>query len=188
MYPSAHGYRHRLWLVSLMTLVSLSICAAADVRDYGMESTLIVKCSTYVSKWPEQKMRTGAPFVIGVIGQDNGLSGLIQEKVSAGLFKREVLVKVFTAKEEIAGCNVLFVSGSELGRQRELIREASRRNVLTFGDTETFEKDGGIITFSKENGEVKFTVNDRNRRDIDLKISSEIFELRNAKVTGRGPR
>ena len=50
------------------------------VRIYAttlfVQSTLIVKCSTYVSKWPPEKMRTGAPFVIGIIGQDNGLSGL----------------------------------------------------------------------------------------------------------------
>lgn len=156
------------------------------VKDNDSKAALILKSCTFVSRWPAEKARPGTPLVIGIIGKDDGLAGLLREKVSGGLLGRKVVVKVLMAPKEIADCHALFVNRSELARQKEILREASRGHVLTFGDNESFEKDGGIITFSKENGDVRFTVNDRNRRDTDLKISSEIFELKNAKVTGRG--
>jgi|GEM_PF-3117069 len=160
--------------------------AAVAAKDNDLKATLILKSCTFVSKWPADKARLGTPLVIGLIGKDDGLAGLIREKVSGGLLGRKVEVKVFMAPKEIADCHALFVNRSEVAREKEILREASRCHVLTFGDNETFEKDGGIITFSKENGEVKFTVNNRNRQEADVKISSEIFELKNARVTGRG--
>ena len=175
MYPSAHGSWHRLLLVMLMLFACLPTIARAQ-GDYPLKASLVARLMQYTT-WPEDKLKPGAPFVIGVIGQGSDISDRIKENTVRGYKGREVVVKVFTAQEEIAGCCVLFVSSSELSRQHQIVREANRRNVLTFGETSSFDDDGGIITFIQEDGHLKFTVSDENRKKARLKISAAIFEL-----------
>jgi hypothetical protein len=172
MLPSAHGTWHRLLLMLLMLLTAL----ASHVRAQGAESTmasLIFRCAKYVD-WPKEKMRPGAPFVIGVMGSEFMSDKITEMSYGRKMKDREVVVKHFAAAQEIAGCHVLFIGRSEMPRQRSLLSSAQRADVLTFGDNENFEKDGGMIHFSQVNGVTKFLVNFKKIKGTDLKMDPEL--------------
>ncbi len=160
-----------------MVLALLSPYVRADDGEYNHKASFILKCAG-LTMWPKSKSRlAGAPFVIGIIGEDY-MSSSLQETTQRVMFDgRPVVVKVFSAIEEIVGCNVLFVSRSELPRQRRILHEAQDKNVLTFGETDTFDKEGGMITFVHDEGKLKMIVNKRNLRSGDLKVSAELLGL-----------
>jgi hypothetical protein len=162
-------------LVSLM-LLALLVPSARGEGEREMASLMLKWARS--TAWPSGKSRSpGAPFVIGIIGDDS-VSGTLGEQTQALRIEgRSVLVKSFMAIEEIVGCNVLFVSRSELPRQRKILHEAQDKNVLTFGETDSFDRDGGMITFVHEEGKLKMIVNKRNLSRGSLKVSTELLGL-----------
>jgi hypothetical protein len=182
MFPSAHGTWLRLLLMSLVVHAALVSPAAAQ-GDADRMAGLLFTCSKWVD-WPDKKMRPGAPFVIGVMGSES-FTATVQEVNGARKMKdRDVVVKHFAALEEIATCHVLFVGRSEMARQKSILAQARRHDVLAFGENEEFEKDGGMIIFFSSGGSVKFDVNRGNIKRTDLKISSALLSLAN-KVNDR---
>jgi hypothetical protein len=175
MYPPAHGYWHRLLLVSLMLFAVLPTCARGDVGDYGEKATWIVNCARN-TKWPDKKLK-GGPFVIGVIGQDSMTTPLGERTVNLAISGHPVQVKAIQAPEEIVGCHVLFVSRSEMSRERDIIGKARSWNVLVFGESETFEKNGGMITFVRDGSRVRMAINKGKIGRAGLSISAEFLQL-----------
>lgn len=145
---------------------------------------LLFTCAKYVD-WPDKKMQAGAPFVIGVMGSES-FTATVQEVNGGRKMKdREVVVKHFSAVEEISGCHVLFVGRSEMARQKAILTQARRHDVLAFGENEEFEKDGGMIFLFSAGGSVKFGVNHRNIQRTDLRISSALLAIAKKNVTDR---
>jgi hypothetical protein len=174
MFQSAHGTWRRLTLAPLLVLAALVPHAVAQGEADQMAG-MIFRCAKWVD-WPAKKMRPGAPFVIGVMGSESFTEVVREIAGSKKLKDREVVVKHFAAIQEIAGCHVLFVGRSEMQRQKRILAEARGEDVLTFGENESFEKDGGMIVLFLSGGSVRYDVNHRNINRTDLRASSGLFE------------
>lgn len=168
---------HRSWLVPVALLILMISPVHAQNGDYNnLKASLIFRCARY-TEWPKEKMKPGTPFVIGVMGHEEIAALLTDTAVKTTIKERRILVKQIDTAQEIAGCHAIFIGRSEMARQKVLLNAARKGGVLSFGETETFEKDGGIITFVIVNGTVKFTLNDRNRGGAGLQVSSEMKDL-----------
>jgi hypothetical protein len=159
------------------------IAQAATPAEYQLKAVFLFNFTQFV-EWP-----TGAfagpqePFVIGVLG-GNPFGGYLDEtvhdeKINGHRFE----IRRYRSVAEIGTCHVLFISGSEAGRLREILPRLPNRNVLTVGDAEGFAAAGGIIQFYTESNRIKLRVNIDAAKAAGLTISSKL--LRSADVISK---
>lgn len=74
-------------------------------------------------------------------------------------------------------CRVLFVAGSDSDREKSLFARLSGRSVFTIGESDDFNRIGGIIRFYFEGNKIRFEVNLRTAEEAKLEISSRVLRL-----------
>jgi hypothetical protein len=79
--------------------------------------------------------------------------------------------------QEIQGCNMLFLSRDEAGRQTSILKSIRGMPILTVGETANFLSDGGMIRFHIENDKIRFDINLGDAEASHLKISSRLLLL-----------
>jgi hypothetical protein len=181
MSPPARGTWPKLRQIPVLALVLLVwvvvplVLAPGQAQngnaEYSRKAEFLLT-GVRKSEWPDRKMKTDSPFVIGVIGQDN-ISDFIREQCPKTVRGRTVEVKHLSALQEIAGCHVLFVSRSESARVDDIASAARRENVLTVGESENFLKEGGAVRVFVEGGMVRCEINAAAIRRARLKADSD---------------
>lgn len=166
------------WLAALAGCVALAWAAPAEPTastEYQLKAAFLYKLPQFV-EWPASAFaEAGAPFVVGILGDDPFgayLDDLVKgEKVG----EHPMIVRRFKRAEDIVDCHILFVSRSESGGLDRALAPLKGRSVLTVSDVDTFiTKHGGMVRFATENGKIKLKTNPRGARACDLTISSKI--------------
>ena len=160
-------------------------CVSAQTREshaeisaeYRVKAGFLFNFPQFV-EWPESAFLTPQdPIVIGVLGDDpfgDYLDELVRgEKIG----RRAVVVRRFARVEAVSACQILY-----LGREQRLqpappLTGLAGRSILTVGESEGFERSGGIIRFSIENGKVRLRVNASAAKASGLAISSKLLRL-----------
>ena len=118
--------------------------------------------------------------MIGVLGDDPVTADLgrmlPQQKPVQG---RPIRVLHARTVAELAGCHILFISGSEQSRLDQALAALAHAggNVLTVGESEGFLEAGGAIRFVLEDGKVRFDINAHAAHRAGLMISSKLLSL-----------
>lgn len=111
-----------------------------------------------------------------------------QGKISSSVFsdwdnlhirKRPLLVHGITSphsSEELAGCDVAFVSSTLMPRQ-ELFDLASQNQILLVSDSPGFAASGGHIELFLSEGKFRFRVNLDSLERSGVKLSSQVLRL-----------
>lgn len=179
LFPTPFAGVLRQWMLAL-ALVFLGYgaqvaCSADGVsREYQIKATFLLNFTKFIV-WPPQ--RSSNPLIIGVLGRNpfgNELDKVVQTAVSGG---RDIRVRILNSAAEASDVNLLFVpSGEErkLAGQLSVFHQAS---VLTVGETPEFSSLGGIITFSKEDENIRFEINREAGTAASLKISPQLLKL-----------
>ena len=74
-------------------------------------------------------------------------------------------------------CQIVFVSASERRRLGSLFTLIGNSAVLTVGETDNFNAEGGIINFKIEGGNVRFQINMEAARKQQIRISAKLLSL-----------
>lgn len=176
MRHSAHDFLTKLpsFLLALLFIgLGCTRVWAGDERQ-NMASRIFL-FSKYVD-FSKEKLKNDGPFVIGVFGQDQ-IYDYLREQTGKKIKNRDVEVKRITTMQEIAGCHVLFISAADPAKMRAAIREAKSDRVLTVGQGDSFEKDGGVITFVADGEGIRFTVNRKNAERTKLELGSDLLSM-----------
>ena len=132
-----------------------------------------------VTTWPSNKLSPNTPLVIGVYGADS-ITDFLEMAVQGRRLKgRDVVVKRCSAVQEVVGCHVLFISRSEEGRLRDVLRRTSGEPILTIGETDNFMDKGGIVFLTMIGGSAQFTFDVSNLKRSRLEIDPETLALAN---------
>ena len=140
--------------------------------EYQVKAAFIFNFAKFVA-WPDAP---GTPIVIGIAGEDPFgalIDNAVRGKTAAG---RPLEVRRLADKDDLRGCNILFISASEKSRAADLLRRAGE-GVLTIGDLPQFTQDGGIVRFFLENNRVRFQINAKAAERSGLKIHSQLLSL-----------
>lgn len=151
-------------------------------REYKVKAAFIYNFAKFI-EWPPQKLGGGgAPLVIGVLGPN--LFGDELENALKGrqINGRGIVVRQFDDVEAAKAAHLLFVS---LNDETKLRRALKEYGVLTIGQSESFTRNGGIITFTFENDKLGFEINAGAAEQAGLKISAQLQKL--AKSVRKGP-
>jgi hypothetical protein len=176
-----HLFR-RWYSSSLLGLLLLMAAVGAGAQapqpsEYQLKAAFLFNFAKFVEWPPEAFAEPGAPFIIGVLG-DNPFGGELERTIQGkSINGRPLKVKEFASLAEAKGCQILFVSNSETKRLPAIFSGLQGSNVLTVGESAPFAENGGMINFVLENNKIRFQINDQAARNAGLKISSKLLSL-----------
>ena len=170
------------WLVCLFALLHCGH-AQDSTGEYQKKAIYIGKLARYV-EWPKDKMQTGVPLVIGVFGADNVTDQIREVCGRQKINGRDVVVKHCATVQEVVGCHILFVSGSEEARLSTVLRKTRGEPILTVGECDGFLKNGGTINLRALGRDVSLEFDERNAKRSDLKLNPLLFNLGEGRVGG----
>jgi hypothetical protein len=90
---------------------------------------------------------------------------------------RALHVRVIDQRQNIQGCNILFLSRDEGRRQAAVLNSVRDLPVLTVGETDDFLSDGGMIHFHLDGDKIRFDINANGTDASHLRISSRLLLL-----------
>jgi hypothetical protein len=161
-----------------LSLVSSPLPAQdSNEFEYRAKANYLANFPSFV-EWPEETSPSNkAPFLICVFGEFS--FGTSLSKITRGTVVRDRRVEVrwIRKHEELSSCQILFVSRSEQKKYRQSLDAVRGRTVFTVGETPEFLGAGGILSFSSQDGTIRFDVNLEAANKVHLKISSRLLAL-----------
>ena len=149
--------------------------AAAPPPEYQIKAVFLFNFAQFV-EWPASAFADEhAPLVIGVLGEDpfgDQLDAAVRgERIGA----RPLVVRRYRHVEDIADCHILFLSSSESDQFDKILAHLKGRPLLTVGDTDNFNRQGGMVRYVTENNKIRLRINVEAAKAGDLVISSKLL-------------
>jgi hypothetical protein len=171
-------YRFKPLPVILAVLGLALLCGGDEPsQEYKVKAAFIYNFARFIEWPPEAFANADAPFVIAVVGTDPFNGALEQAVAGKKVGTRRVEIRHFDSVEKIGSCQILFLPTTDDDAQAQIIHKVANDHVLTVGDSENFDSNGGSFRFFMEDNKMRFEVNtDATDRD-KLRISSKLLKL-----------
>jgi hypothetical protein len=181
-------------VVALLVLGVALICMPAAANEPGPAERVEYQVKAgflanfgKLTEWPKEAERATNAFRIGVM-DDGAAFELIKEALAGKEIKgRKVEVHRFDEDTEPGGFEIVFVTRSQGGKWKEVVRRVGDQPVLTVGESEGFAKSGGRINFVLKEQKVRFEVNLESANGAGLRISSKVAAMATV-VSGKEAR
>lgn len=168
-----------LWLGLALPVVAAAAAApvpAAPSPEYQIKAVFLFNFAQFVD-WPAASFADAqAPLVIGVLGEDPFGAQLDDAVRDEKIGTRSLQVKRYRRVDEIGACHILFISASESGQFDKILAALKGRSILTVGDTDGFNRAGGMVRFLTENKKIRLRINVEAAKAVDLIISSKLLK------------
>jgi len=154
-------------------------CRAQDSRpsEYQIKAAFLFNFAKFVD-WPPQVLpQATSPIVIGILGESpfhDDLARTIRDKT---IEEHPLVIKEFRLPAQATNCHILFICSSEKSRLPEILSGLKGASVLTVGEMERFNENGGMIHFVLEGTKIRFQINNDAATSAGLKISSKLLRL-----------
>ena len=151
--------------------------AAAPLREYETKAAFVYNFTKFV-EWPAATFAdSGAPMVIGVLGDSpcaQALERLVKDRTVNG---RTIVVRPIVSVEEAKATQLLFVSSTHEAQFARLQAAIESLPVLTVGESADFATLGGVIDFVPQGDKIRFEINIDAAERAGLKISAQLQKL-----------
>lgn len=170
-------------LAALMLGWLFSSAAAAPVSDeYQLKAVFLFNFTQFI-EWPDDAFADpGAPFVIGVLGEDPFGATLEEAVRGEKVNGRALVVQRYRRVSELRPCQILYIDRSARSELDSAARRIDRRGMLTVADAAGTAPANTIIGFVSENRRIRLRINIESARQAGLTISSKL--LRPAQIVG----
>jgi hypothetical protein len=176
--------RSRLLVCSLALLLAAAPALPAPVDEYAVKAAFLYNFAKFV-EWPGSVFAAHpATHRFCVYGADLFGPALLQGLEKKLVQGRRVVLLHPALPQELAACQIVFLSRGDDARLPEVLRAVGRLPVLLVGESEGFAQRGGMINFVVDADHVRFEVNRRAAAAAGLQISSRLLDL--ATVIDRG--
>lgn len=163
--------------VSLAASAGAIAAQAPPASEYEVKAAFLYNFAKFV-EWPPAELATSdAPLVIGLLGADpfgHTLDLIVADKHIGG---HPLIIKRFRDASDAEGCHILFVGASDPAALARVGLVLARHAVLTVGEMQGFNQQGGIIQFVIEDNKVRFQINLAAADKAGLKISAQLLKL-----------
>jgi len=127
------------------------------------------------TEWPD--LTKGAQLELCVLGDDQVSSELSSVVRGQRVNGRELSVSKVSTVAAIRGCQVLFVSASEVASNAPLLEAVRTLPVLTVSDSTRFAESLGLVELYVESGRMRFAVNLDAVQRTRLRLSSTLLAM-----------
>lgn len=163
--------------LALLCAAVSALAAPPPSPEYQVKAVLLMRIAQFVEWPPEAFGGPASPVVIAVLGDDPFGGYLDQAVEGQRIGERPMEVRRCRRLEDLGECQILFISGSEAGRIGGILERLKGRSLLTVGDTDGFNRDGGIVRFVTENNKIRLRIRVDAARDSGLTVSSKLLRL-----------
>ena len=178
------GFRRRSLPASLL-LVLLALFGAGyspssaqqEFSELEVKAAFIVRSASFVD-WPAGQFKEDkSPIRIAVLGKDEMVTELERfikaQKTSGRPFTVRKISNAFEARD----AEMLFIAESEGRRTAQIVDALKNLPVLTFGESQEFFENGGMIHLFLERDHLRFQVNLAAAEQAKLNLSSKLLTL-----------
>ena len=159
--------------------VSIALLCGGDEpsQEYRLKAAFIYNFARFI-EWPSEAFNSAdAPFVIAVVGTDP-FTGALEQAVSGKVVgARRVEIRHFDSVDKIGPCQILFVPTTDDETEAAIIEREKDGHVLTVGESENFETNGGCLRFFTQDNKIRFEINTDVTDQAQLRISSKLLKL-----------
>lgn len=151
--------------------------AETSLTEYQVKALFLLNFTKYVD-WPVGAFADGAaPITIGLCGENKFGDDLQKALAGKTVSGRAIVIRQIEKPEDFSRCHILFLSASEKKRAAEILAQLKDLPVLTVGEFEQFTDDGGVINFTKKEGNVRLEINLPAAQRAHLQISSKLLSV-----------
>lgn len=125
--------------------------------------------------WPEEQKK--GDFVIGVVGNSQVYSELVQIAEGKPVGNQTIVVKNFRNIEEITGCHILYLAENQSRRIDQAIGKINQSAPLIVTQAEGATLQGSAINFVIRNETMKFELKKSNATKYGLRLHSRLDNL-----------
>jgi hypothetical protein len=158
---------------------TLPIASAEEVgvTEYEVKAAWLLNFARFID-WPSDAFASPAdPIVVGVVGKDPFGPHLERTFAGKNVKGRTLAIKRLAADQDLKGCHILFLSSSEKKRHREILEKLKNAPVLTVGEADELLDQGGVISFVRKEGTVRFAINLNAAQRAQLKASANLLKV-----------
>ena len=145
--------------------------------EYQVKAAFLYNFAKFVEWPPSTFSDVKQPLDICVYGHDPFGTALDDALLGKTIGERRVGLGRATQFQDLASCQVVFVSASAREPAADLANRFKGRAVLLVGETDGFAASGGTIQFTIEDNRVRFVINPDAADRAGLKISSKLLAL-----------
>lgn len=162
----------------ILFLVGTAVSQSNLYNEEIVKAVFIQRISEFVEwPWEDTLNNSNESFVIGIIGETS-LEKVLRELYTNRTIKsKKVGIYKLENYEDIANCDLLFISESERNNISKIIKITRSLPVLTISDTMGFSEYGVIINFYMDENKVKFELNDSAARESILEFSHHLYKI-----------
>jgi hypothetical protein len=152
--------------------------AAAKIEDsleYAIKGAFLLKFGAFVDWPPSALPEPGAPFIIGIFGEDPFGADLDHTVQNREVHGRPVVIRRYKRVEQAKEAHILYISPSERERLEQILTSLDGTSILTVSDESP--QPAGIINFIIQEKKVRFEIDLEAAERSGLKLSSKLLSL-----------
>jgi hypothetical protein len=178
---SGNTSRRARALACLVACVGLFCSPEAGAADAGalervVKATYLYKFAPFV-QWPENLAAQNAPMTVCIVGRDPFGPVLDQAVAGQRVENRNIVVRRTAVATRDAGCQIMYLGGSQEQSVADAIAAVRGAPVLTITDANAAN---AIIRFVIDNNRVRFDIDEAAAAENGLMISSQLLNLAHA--------
>ncbi len=151
--------------------------AQGSAEEYQVKAAFLFHFAQLV-EWPAGALNARDQSINVCIFDDEPRRRELQNTIEGKPVGGRVLrVRMLDQRQNIQGCNILFLSRDESRRQTAVLRSVRDLPILTVGETDDFLSDGGMIHFHLDGDKIRFDINTNGADSSYIRISSRLLLL-----------
>jgi hypothetical protein len=162
------------WLGVALALHSTPV-GAQPLTESGVKARLVLSLARFV-QWPASGAEPGLLRLCVAARQTEAASAFAGFEGQSIAGRTVRVITVTGAMSALPACQVLYLHSSA-DRTAELLAQAVRTPALTIGDTEGFVAHGGMVELLHANDAIRFDINLKALRTVQLELSSQVLKL-----------
>jgi hypothetical protein len=161
-------------IVFLGLLLSPCLATALTPQEHELRSAFIYNFIRFT-----KRSKNSGPIELCVFGSEESLKA-IRTLHGRVVNKRSISVSAPRLGNEIARCEVAFISSISKKHELNLLKDARGHGLLTIGDSKGFCEAGGILRLFLVDARVRFQINIDVARDEKVHFDPKMLQLANS--------
>jgi len=161
-----------LLLCGILLSVHSPLTRAEQPSEYRLKVAFLYNFIAY-TEWPERQSLNLNFCIYGDDPFGEHLQHLRGKKTS----EQEIVIRHTKAIEDLATCQVVFISRSVVHNLHAILNQLSDKPILTVSDSPNASLQGVVINMSIKEGKVAFEANIASAKRNGLKLSSQLLRF-----------
>ncbi len=170
--------------LALLALVAQPTPAAAGSSEAELKAEFAERFIRFID-WDEDDL-PDSDFMICVFGESPVTPHLERIAKKRKLKGRRTVIDTIDKLDELAGCQVVLITGTDRKRLASVISRAEGHPILTIADAPGAAAMGAIINFYRDSKHIKYEINARAGEDSGLVLRAKLLRLARIVRTKKG--